>query len=122
MDKETIKQMRQDLNLTQTDFAKALGVSFSTVSRWENGDIMPNDKQLEQLDVLKQLQDNQSVDSQKLRDTLRVIGVGGALIAGVAAGIPLAGAMAGAIKGFLTNKKLSNLLVTNGDDDSADRS
>jgi len=122
MDNKIIKQMRQTLNLTQADFAKALGVSFSTVSRWEKGEIIPNDKQLEQLDVLKQLQDNKRVDSQKLRDTLRVIGVGGALIAAIAAGVPLVGALAGAIKGHLANKKLSKLIVTNGKDEPEDPS
>lgn len=34
---ETVKQVRIESNLTQKAFANALGVSFSTVNRWENG-------------------------------------------------------------------------------------
>ncbi len=37
-----IKQIRNHLNMTQTDFANWLGVSFATVNRWENGHAVPN--------------------------------------------------------------------------------
>ena len=33
---ETIKAIREELQMTQTDFAEAIHVSFSTVNRWEN--------------------------------------------------------------------------------------
>ena len=36
-DKHDIKQIREELLLTQEEFAKKLGVSFETVNRWENG-------------------------------------------------------------------------------------
>ena len=32
-----IKELREKLILTQTEFAEILGVSFTTVSRWEKG-------------------------------------------------------------------------------------
>ena len=32
-----IKKLREKLILTQTEFAEILGVSFTTVSRWEKG-------------------------------------------------------------------------------------
>jgi len=32
-----IKKLRDKLILTQTEFAEILGVSFTTVSRWEKG-------------------------------------------------------------------------------------
>ncbi len=32
-----IKRLREKLILSQTEFAKILGVSFTTVSRWEKG-------------------------------------------------------------------------------------
>lgn len=32
-----IKKLRDKLILSQTEFAKILGVSFTTVSRWEKG-------------------------------------------------------------------------------------
>ena len=34
---ERIKEIRASLGLTQEEFARQVGVSFSTVSRWENG-------------------------------------------------------------------------------------
>lgn len=37
--KEIIKGRRLELNLTQLDVAKVVGVSEGTVSRWESGDI-----------------------------------------------------------------------------------
>lgn len=38
---ETIKAIRKECLMSQTDFAKVLGVSFSTVNRWENGKALP---------------------------------------------------------------------------------
>ncbi len=37
-----IKEIRMKMLLSQSDFAKELGVSFSTVNRWENGKAIPN--------------------------------------------------------------------------------
>lgn len=37
-----IKQIRQQLGISQTAFAKRMHVSFSTVNRWENGHSVPN--------------------------------------------------------------------------------
>lgn len=39
---EVIKQIRLNLNLSQMAFAEQLGVSFSTVNRWENEKSVPN--------------------------------------------------------------------------------
>lgn len=39
---EVIKQIRMNLELSQTAFAEQLGVSFSTVNRWENDKAVPN--------------------------------------------------------------------------------
>lgn len=38
------KQLREKLILTQTEFAEQLGVSFTTVCRWENGTHEPTMK------------------------------------------------------------------------------
>lgn len=38
---EKIRAIRMKSLLTQADFAKELGVSFSTVNRWENGKAIP---------------------------------------------------------------------------------
>jgi putative transcriptional regulator len=42
MDPERIRTLRQRLQLTQEDFAHLIGVTFSTVNRWENGKSTPN--------------------------------------------------------------------------------
>ena len=39
---DTIKSIRRKSLLSQNDFAHALGVSFSTVNRWENGKCKPS--------------------------------------------------------------------------------
>ena len=41
---ETIKKIRQQELLTQDEFAKAVGVSFATVNRWEAGKTIPSFK------------------------------------------------------------------------------
>ncbi|MBU4122025.1 MAG: helix-turn-helix domain-containing protein, partial [Proteobacteria bacterium] len=51
---EHIKQLRAGLGLTQQSLAKALGVSFATVNRWENGQTKPSQlswNQLRQLEM-----------------------------------------------------------------------
>ena len=40
--KELIKQIREHLNMSQTEFAERLNVTFATVNRWENGRTVPN--------------------------------------------------------------------------------
>jgi putative transcriptional regulator len=42
MDPDRIRTLRQRLQLTQEDFAHLIGVTFSTVNRWENGKSAPN--------------------------------------------------------------------------------
>lgn len=37
-----MKQIRTHLNMSQTEFAEQLNVSFATVNRWENGHAVPN--------------------------------------------------------------------------------
>lgn len=39
---DEIRKTRQRLFLTQEDFAKEIGVAFSTVNRWEGGKSKPN--------------------------------------------------------------------------------
>lgn len=39
---EILKSIRAELNITQTDLAEAVHVSFSTVNRWENKKATPN--------------------------------------------------------------------------------
>ena len=37
-----LKQIREYLDLSQSDFADELKVTFQTVNRWENGYVYPN--------------------------------------------------------------------------------
>ena len=39
---ERVKKVRSQLNLSQEDLAHAIGVSFGTVNRWENGKTVPS--------------------------------------------------------------------------------
>jgi len=39
---ELIKKVRKQLGISQEDLAHALGVSFATVNRWENGKTTPS--------------------------------------------------------------------------------
>lgn len=47
---DEIKDLRRKCLLSQTDFAKEIGVSFSTVNRWETGKSKPNYKVLKRID------------------------------------------------------------------------
>lgn len=47
---DEIKDLRRKCLLSQTDFAKEIGVSFSTVNRWETGKSKPNYKTLKRID------------------------------------------------------------------------
>lgn len=44
-----IKEIRIKSLLSQVDFAKELGVSFSTINRWENGKAVPGFKALKKI-------------------------------------------------------------------------
>ena len=46
---EAIKEIRGKCLLSQSDFAKELGVSFSTINRWENGKSLPKISKLKQI-------------------------------------------------------------------------
>jgi len=48
---EAIKTVRQKALLSQEDFAKQLGVSHSTVNRWETGKTSPNFKTMKKIDI-----------------------------------------------------------------------
>ena len=47
---EDIKKIRQKLFLSQTTFAKELGVSYTTVNRWETGKAKPTYKTMKTID------------------------------------------------------------------------
>lgn len=42
----TLRSRREELGLGQTDLAKRVGVTQQTISRWENGEVVPPPKRL----------------------------------------------------------------------------
>lgn len=50
--KDLIKKLRKKMLLTQTEFAKELGVSIASVARWELGDNEPTMKTKRKLSQL----------------------------------------------------------------------
>lgn len=49
MNREAIKELRNQLRMSQEAFAEALGVSFATVNRWENGKAKPQRDRIERM-------------------------------------------------------------------------
>jgi len=49
---EEVKGLRQALNRTQVEFAALLGVTFSTVNRWENGRVGASPLAVRELNAL----------------------------------------------------------------------
>ena len=39
---EFVKYVREKLDLSQTQLAQAINVSFTTINRWENGHVVPS--------------------------------------------------------------------------------
>lgn len=50
----SIKKIRLDAFMSQQDFAKALGVSFTTVNRWENNKARPRYEAMKAIDAFCQ--------------------------------------------------------------------
>ena len=49
---QQIKTVRLKLHMSQTEFAQLLGVSFTTINRWENGKTSPNYRALRAFEKL----------------------------------------------------------------------
>jgi putative transcriptional regulator len=53
-----VRELRQEMRLTQEKFAARLGVTFPTINRWENGRATPSPLALAKIDdALHQLDD-----------------------------------------------------------------
>ena len=63
----SIKQLRIDALMSQQDFAKALGVSYSTVNRWENDKGRPTFKAMKAIDTFCQ-ERGLDFDIKKIRE------------------------------------------------------
>ncbi|MEH2081116.1 MAG: helix-turn-helix transcriptional regulator [Nostoc sp.] len=49
---DLIRQLRQQLNLSQEKFAAKLGVSLRTINRWENGSTVPSQMALKLIEEM----------------------------------------------------------------------
>jgi putative transcriptional regulator len=66
----TVKEVRRQLALSQEELAHALGVSFATVNRWENGKTAPSklaQRQFEQFCKQKKIDPASGESSNKSR-------------------------------------------------------
>lgn len=54
---KSVRELRQQLGLTQEKLAAQLGVSFSTLNRWENEHSRPSPLAREKLEKLRQQMD-----------------------------------------------------------------
>lgn len=54
---ETVKEVRRQLTLSQEELAHALGVSFATVNRWENGRTLPSKLAQRQFNLFCEVQE-----------------------------------------------------------------
>ena len=51
---QLVRELRHTLQLSQAKFADALGMTFATINRWENGHATPSPLALKQIDTLLQ--------------------------------------------------------------------
>lgn len=112
MTSKEIKELREKLGATQGEFAKAIGVSFSTISRWENDLAQPDDVQEEQLFALKQLIENKEVeiDRKKLKKMLTLMGIGGVIATAAIAGFTISSPLGAAISSLVKKSAAGKLM------------
>ena len=65
MNGEAIKRLRLELGYSQQEFAAAIGVSFATVNRWENGKAKPQRDRIERIRALSRQRDQLSLFAEK---------------------------------------------------------
>jgi DNA-binding transcriptional regulator YiaG len=49
---ELVRELRSTMQLSQEKFADALGMTFASINRWENGHATPSSLALKQIDTL----------------------------------------------------------------------
>ena len=70
MTAEDIKRVRTSLGLSQVEFARALGVAFTTVNRWENGKAQPHSDRLARIQELASAKEAQGTLGYELNDAI----------------------------------------------------
>jgi len=102
MDSKTIKAIREDLGLTQSQMAALLNASQATIAKYENNTSRPSGDILKKLEQLNKVLSNKE-DSKKIKDLIQstggvaaaagFLGMSSALLSGSALG--LAGVLGG---------------------------
>ena len=70
MTADEIKNIRAGLGFSQVEFARALGVSFTTVNRWENGKATPQGDRITRIQDLAATKQAQSVLGYEIHDAI----------------------------------------------------
>lgn len=65
---EFIAAMRKEKNLTQVELGDQLGVTNKTISRWENGNYMPDISIMQQMCTVFDISINELISGKKLDD------------------------------------------------------
>jgi transcriptional regulator with XRE-family HTH domain len=110
MKPEEIKALRKELRLNQKQFAESLGVSFATVSRWENSDFTPSQDQIDQIMSIRNIMNDTQVDKEKLRSAIIHVGAISAILLAVAAGAAVTTPVIGRIAGYIGGASIATLL------------
>lgn len=75
--KDSIKSLREKMNLSQEEFAKVIGVSFASVNRYENGHFEPTIKVKRRiLELLKEYDvriDNGKIDISLSKEEVHIL-------------------------------------------------
>ena len=78
MTPEDIYKLRTDLNLTQALFGQLFGVHPMTVSKWERGQLAPNDYQVSLMTAFQN-----AAQKKKVKDQLSGVLVGAGIVAAI---------------------------------------
>ena len=73
---EAIFKIRRNLNLTQAQFGQLFGIHPMTVSKWERGELAPNDYQVSLMTEF-----DKAAKDKKVRDTLVGVLIGAGIVA-----------------------------------------
>jgi len=113
---EEIRELRKKLGLTQEEFARLLGVGYTTINRWENGKSEPRGQASEILEKLKTIieeaEKGRDITLEELKEILKDLGNGRLVsnLSGIVPGSILGLVAAGGLIGFLTGLSTAYLV------------
>ena len=119
MDAAKIAKLRGALGLTRERFAEALGISTSTLQRWERGSSKPSPRERELLEALQELSDQIAKEGrEKVARAIEVMAKAGATaglgLTAVGLFIPLA-PIFGAALGITSASLIKRILDVGGE-------